>query len=62
MAAEQARQAGMTTAHRRPRQVAAAEGVHYQVVDAKRARSAKAGAVLQTAFYSHLLADVQGIG
>jgi predicted RecB family nuclease len=30
-------------------------------VDAKLARSAKARAVLQTAFYSHLLADVQGI-
>ncbi len=30
-------------------------------MDAKLARSAKARAVLQTAFYSHLLADVQGI-
>ena len=37
------------------------DGVHYDVVDAKLARSAKARAVLQTAFYSHLLADVQGI-
>ncbi len=36
-------------------------GVHYEVVDAKLARSAKARAVLQTAFYSHLLADLQGI-
>ena len=31
------------------------------MVDAKLARSAKARAVLQTAFYSHLLADLQGI-
>ena len=37
------------------------DGIHYEVVDAKLARSAKARAVLQTAFYSHLLADVQGI-
>jgi Predicted nuclease (RecB family) len=36
-------------------------GTHYEIVDAKLARSAKARAVLQTAFYSHLLADVQGI-
>jgi predicted RecB family nuclease len=36
-------------------------GVHHEVVDAKLARSAKARAVLQTAFYSHLLADLQGI-
>jgi predicted RecB family nuclease len=35
-------------------------GVHYEVVDAKLARSAKARAVLQTAFYSHLLAGGQG--
>ena len=35
-------------------------GIHYEVVDAKLARSAKARAVLQTAFYSQLLADVQG--
>jgi uncharacterized protein len=35
--------------------------VHYEVVDAKLARSAKARAVLQTAFYSHLLADVQQV-
>src|SRR5690625_4378263 len=32
----------------------------YEVVDAKLARSAKARAVLQTAFYSELLAKVQG--
>ena len=37
------------------------DGIHYEVVDAKLARSAKARAVLQTAFYSHLLADLQGI-
>ena len=30
------------------------------MVDAKLARSVKARAVLQTAFYSHLLAGVQG--
>ena len=36
-------------------------GIHYEVVDAKLARSAKARAVVQTAFYSHLLADLQGI-
>ena len=36
-------------------------GIHYEVVDAKLARSAKARAVLQTSFYSHLLADVQGV-
>ncbi len=36
-------------------------GVHYEVVDAKLARSAKARAVLQTSFYSYLLAGVQGI-
>ena len=36
-------------------------GSHYEVVDAKLARSAKARAVLQTVFYSQLLADVQGI-
>ena len=33
----------------------------YEVVDAKLARSAKARAVLQTAFYSHLLAGLQGM-
>ena len=33
----------------------------YEVVDAKLARSAKARAVLQTTFYSHLLAGVQGV-
>ena len=33
---------------------------HYEVVDAKLARSAKGRAVAQTAFYSQLLADVQG--
>jgi predicted RecB family nuclease len=32
----------------------------YEVVDAKLSRSAKARAVLQTAFYSHLLASAQG--
>src|SRR5271165_2567742 len=36
-------------------------GVHYEVVDAKLARSAKARAVLQTAFYSYLLAGLQGV-
>ena len=36
-------------------------GVHYEVVDAKLARSAKGRAVAQTAFYSHLLADLQGV-
>ncbi len=36
-------------------------GIHYEVVDAKLARSAKARAVLQTAFYSHLLAGVQKV-
>jgi uncharacterized protein len=35
---------------------------HYEVVDAKLARTAKARAVLQTAFYSHLLAELQGTG
>jgi len=34
--------------------------LHYEVVDAKLARSAKARAVAQTTFYSHLLADLQG--
>ena len=34
---------------------------HYEVVDAKLARTAKARAVAQTAFYSHLLAAVQGV-
>ena len=33
---------------------------HYEVVDAKLARTAKARAVLQTAFYSRLLAPCQG--
>ena len=33
---------------------------HYEVVDAKLARTAKARAVLQTAFYSQLLAELQG--
>src|SRR5882757_6797401 len=37
------------------------DGIHYEVVDAKLARSAKARAVLQTVFYSQLLADVQPI-
>jgi hypothetical protein len=35
-------------------------GRHYEIVDAKLARTAKARAVLQTAFYSHLLAELQG--
>jgi predicted RecB family nuclease len=34
--------------------------VHYEVVDAKLARTAKARAVLQTAFYSRLLVELQG--
>lgn len=34
--------------------------VGYEVVDAKLARTAKARAVLQVAFYSHLLAEIQG--
>ena len=34
-------------------------GLHYEIVDAKLARTAKARAVLQSAFYSHLLAEVQ---
>jgi uncharacterized protein len=37
------------------------DGAHYEVIDAKLARSAKARAVAQTAFYSHLLTDVQGV-
>jgi uncharacterized protein len=36
------------------------DGRHYEVVDAKLARTAKARAVLQTAFYSRLLAALQG--
>ena len=36
-------------------------GRRYEVVDAKLARTAKARAVLQTAFYSRLLAELQGI-
>ena len=36
------------------------DGPHYEVVDAKLARTAKARAVLQTAFYSRLLAELQG--
>jgi predicted RecB family nuclease len=36
------------------------DGLHYEVVDAKLARSAKGRAVAQTAFYSQLLAGVQG--
>jgi uncharacterized protein len=35
-------------------------GDHYEVVDAKLARTAKARAVAQVAFYSHLLASAQG--
>ena len=34
-------------------------GAHYEIVDAKLARTAKARAVLQTAFYSQLLAGLQ---
>ena len=37
------------------------DGPHYEIVDAKLARTAKARAVLQTAFYSRLLAELQGI-
>ena len=37
------------------------DGIHYEVVDAKLARSAKARAVLQASFYSRLLGDEQGI-
>ncbi len=37
-----------------------AAGRHYEVVDAKLARTAKARAVLQSAFYSRLLAGLQG--
>ena len=47
----------------RPDIVAGGSGHHaagYEVVDAKLARTAKARAVLQIAFYSALLADVQG--
>jgi len=36
-------------------------GPHYEVVDAKLARTAKARAVAQTAFYSHLLAELQEV-
>lgn len=36
-------------------------GPHYEVADAKLARSAKARAVAQTAFYSHLLTGLQGV-
>ena len=35
-------------------------GLHYEVVDAKLARTAKARAVLQATFYSRLLAGLQG--
>ena len=34
---------------------------HYEVVDAKLARTAKARAVAQSAFYSHLLTSLQGV-
>jgi predicted RecB family nuclease len=37
------------------------DGAHYEVVDAKLARSAKGRAVAQTAFYSHLLGAAQGV-
>ena len=43
------------------RRGAAPGGLHYEVVDAKLARTAKARAVAQTAFYSHLLAELQGV-
>jgi predicted RecB family nuclease len=36
------------------------DGRHYEIVDAKLARTAKARAVLQTAFYSRLLGELQG--
>ena len=36
------------------------DGQHYEVVDANLARTAKARAVLQTAFHSRLLAELQG--
>ena len=36
-------------------------GIHYEVVDAKLARSAKGRAVAQAAFYSDLLAGLQGV-
>jgi predicted RecB family nuclease len=36
-------------------------GTHYEVIDAKLARSAKARAVMQASFYSHVLADLQGV-
>jgi predicted RecB family nuclease len=37
------------------------EGAHYEVVDAKLARSAKGRAVAQATFYSHLLMGLQGV-
>jgi predicted RecB family nuclease len=37
------------------------KGLHYEVVDAKLARSAKARAVLQITFYTSLLSDLQGV-
>ena len=57
--------AGVLRSHRRSAGLPAPDGEprpdggRYEVVDAKLARSAKARAVLQTAFYSHLLAGVQ---
>lgn len=45
----------LTAPDDKPRQA----GLHYEVVDAKLARTAKARAVAQTAFYSHLLASLQ---
>ena len=36
-------------------------GAHYEVLDAKLARSVKARAVAQIGFYSDLLASIQGI-
>jgi uncharacterized protein len=43
-----------------PRPRVASDSPTYEVVDAKLARSAKGRAVAQTAFYSQLLADLQG--
>jgi predicted RecB family nuclease len=45
----------------RPDFLLRAGGTHYEVVDAKLARSAKARAIAQIAFYSHLLAEAQGV-
>jgi predicted RecB family nuclease len=37
------------------------DATHYEVIDAKLARSAKARAVMQTSFYSQVLAGLQGV-